>query len=100
MPPEPSQPFQSAPGTTPQAPGEHAHPTAPPPPTGAAPPGSIGRPQTLINPQIALRERAVLAMIRGDEAPRSIAARFGLPLEEVFYWLDVYREAGRRALGG
>ncbi len=39
-------------------------------------------------------------MLRGDEAPRSIAVRFGLPLEEIFYWLDVYREAGRRALAG
>jgi transposase-like protein len=67
---------------------------------GAAPLSSVGYPRTIEHPQIALRERAVLAMIRGDEAPRSIAARFGLPLEEVFYWLDVYREAGRRALGG
>jgi hypothetical protein len=39
-------------------------------------------------------------MLRGDESPRGIAVRFGLPLEEIFYWLDVYREAGRRALGG
>lgn len=47
-----------------------------------------------------LRERGVLAMIRGDESPRTIALRLGLSLEELFHWLDVYREAGRRALGG
>ena len=73
---------------------------APPQPQGAAPFGALVRPRTLENPDIGLRERAVLAMLRGDEAPRSIAVRFGLPLEEIFYWLDVYREAGRRALGG
>lgn len=44
--------------------------------------------------------RAVLAVLRGDEPARSVAARLGLPLDDVFYWLDVYREAGRRALGG
>ena len=71
-----------------------------PPPQGAAPLGAVVRPRTLDNPEIGLRERAVLAMLRGDEAPRGIAMRFGLPLEEIFYWLDVYREAGRRALGG
>lgn len=73
---------------------------APPMPQGAAPPAAMMRPRTLDNPEIGLRERAVLAMLRGDEAPRSIAVRFGLPLEEIFYWLDVYREAGRRALAG
>jgi hypothetical protein len=67
---------------------------------GAAPQAAVVRPRTLDNPEIGLRERAVLAMLRGDEAPRSIAVRFGLPLEEIFYWLDVYREAGRRALAG
>ncbi|MBL9106691.1 MAG: hypothetical protein JNL82_37565 [Myxococcales bacterium] len=71
----------------------------PPAPQGAAPSPAIVRPRMLENPDVGLRERAVLAMLRGDEAPRSIAVRFGLPLEEVFYWLDVYREAGRRALG-
>ena len=91
----------------PQLPPHHAAETpiaayrgAPPPPSGAAPVGAISRPRTIENPEIALRERAVLAMLRGDEAPRSIAVRFGLPLEEIFYWLDVYREAGRRALAG
>lgn len=91
------------------APAPEPAPTGPPPaysasaypaPHGAAPLAAVTRPRTLDNPEIGLRERAVLAMIRGDEAPRSIAMRFGLPLEEIFYWLDVYREAGRRALGG
>lgn len=77
-----------------------AHAPAYPAPPGAAPMAAMTRPRTLENPEVALRERAVLAVIRGDEAPRSIAVRFGLPLEEIFYWLDVYREAGRRALGG
>ncbi len=94
----PPQSFHSVPQ------GVHAHRPndaySAPAPTGAAPLAAVGRPLTLENPTIALRERAVLALIRGDEAPRSIAARFGLPLEEVFYWLDLYREAGRRALGG
>ncbi len=72
----------------------------PPPPPGAAPLPAMTRPRSLENPQVALRERAVLALIRGDEAPRSIAVRFGIPLEELFYWLDVYRESGRRVLGG
>ena len=103
-PPPPPRPeaFMS---TTPTAPPDAA-PAAPayiahaPAPYGAAPLGAMVRPRTLENPEIALRERAVLAMIRGDEAPRSISMRFGLPLEEIFYWLDMYREAGRKALGG
>ena len=78
----------------------HAQDTSPAAPLGAAPLAAVTRPRTLENPEIGLRERAVLAMLRGDEAPRSIAVRFGLPLEEIFYWLDVYREAGRRALAG
>ena len=107
QPPPPAHPPDPAYATAPPAhPGPYAPPPgythAPPapPPQGAAPLGAMVRPRTLENPEIALRERAVLAMLRGDEAPRSIAVRFGLPLEEVFYWLDVYREAGRKALGG
>lgn len=96
-------PPSSAPESVPAYPPQGQPPAyspAPPPPQGAAPLAAMTRPRTLDNPEIGLRERAVLAMIRGDEAPRSIAIRFGLPLEEIFYWLDVYREAGRRALGG
>ncbi len=94
----PAQPIAAAPETYPQAAAPGHYP--PSPPLGAAPLGAVTRPRTLENPEIGLRERAVLALLRGDEAPRSIAVRFGLPIEEVFYWLDVYREAGRRSLGG
>ncbi len=95
----PSAAPESVPAYPPQA-QPPAHGPYPAPPPGAAPLAALTRPRTLDNPEIGLRERAVLAMIRGDEAPRSIAVRFGLALEEIFYWLDVYREAGRRALGG
>lgn len=106
QPPPPAYPPDPAYATAPAQAPPISHPHAPfpahayAPPPGAAPLGAVVRPRTLENPEIALRERAVLAMLRGDEAPRSIAVRFGLPLEEVFYWLDVYREAGRKALGG
>lgn len=46
-----------------------------------------------------MRERAVFALLRGDEAPRSIAARLGVSLDDLFDWLELYRDAGRRALG-
>jgi len=100
-PPSSAPPPESPPhGYPPPGPPPAHAPPAYPGPSGAAPLGAMTRPRTLENPEVALRERAVLAVIRGDEAPRSIAVRFGLPLEEIFYWLDVYREAGRRALGG
>lgn len=44
------------------------------------------------------RERAVLALLHGDEAPRSIAMRSGVTVAELFVWLDRYREAGRSGL--
>lgn len=45
-------------------------------------------------------ERAVLALLHGDEAPRAIASRFGITVAELFRWLDRYRHAGRRGLPG
>lgn len=72
-----------------------------PPPPGAAPPSAS---RTLVPP---LRdpgdtdtdpERAVLALLHGDEAPRAIAMRFGISVTELFLWLDRYRHAGRRGL--
>jgi hypothetical protein len=45
------------------------------------------------------REAAVLAMIRGDEAPRAIAARELVALETLWAWVDAYRAAGRERLG-
>lgn len=84
-----------------------AEPPAPPPapsqPPGphADPPASMAFTATADDrPSASLRERAALAMIRGDESPRAIAARLGLSLDEVFECLDVYRAGGRRALGG
>ncbi len=44
------------------------------------------------------RERAVLALLHGDEAPRTIAMRHGVTVSELFVWLDRYRAAGRCGL--
>ncbi len=46
------------------------------------------------------RERAVLALLRGAEAPQAIAARCEVTLDELFEWLERYREGGRRELSG
>ncbi|MCY1061760.1 hypothetical protein [Nannocystis sp. SCPEA4] len=48
--------------------------------------------------EVYRRERAVLALLRGDETPRAIAAQFGLRLDELFDLADAYRAAGRRSL--
>ncbi|MFS8065312.1 MAG: hypothetical protein ACMG6S_02965 [Byssovorax sp.] len=45
-------------------------------------------------------EAAVLAMIRGDEAPRAIAERAGITLATLWDRVDAYRAAGRARLGG
>jgi hypothetical protein len=47
---------------------------------------------------VTARERAVLALLHGDEAPRTIAARCGISVSELFRWLDRYRDAGRGGL--
>lgn len=49
---------------------------------------------------VSVKEAAVLALIRGAEAPLSIAARAGAPLEALWAWFDAYREGGRAGLGG
>ncbi|MBK9757946.1 MAG: hypothetical protein IPO88_31420 [Nannocystis sp.] len=46
------------------------------------------------------RERAVLALLRGAEAPQAIAAGCGVTLDDLFEWLERYREGGRRELDG
>ena len=48
--------------------------------------------------RLELQERAVLAFLRGDEAPRRIAARVGVSLDDLYDMARVYREAGRYAL--
>jgi hypothetical protein len=40
------------------------------------------------------KEKAVRAVLIGDEAPRTIAARLGVPLEELWAWFDAYRAGG------
>jgi hypothetical protein len=41
---------------------------------------------------------AAEAIIRGDEAPRSIAARKGVSLKVLWEWVDAYRAGGREKL--
>jgi hypothetical protein len=43
-------------------------------------------------------ERAVHAMIRGDEAPRAIAARHGISRADLDAWVERYCAGGREAL--
>lgn len=47
---------------------------------------------------ILAKESAVLAMIRGDEAPRAIAQQAGVSLETLWQWVDAYRSGGRERL--
>jgi hypothetical protein len=73
----------------------------PPAPPGRAP-ATANPDSSLVPSDIPLahrRERAVLALLRGDEAPQVIAARHGVDLDELFDWLERYREAGRHGLG-
>ena len=43
-------------------------------------------------------ERAVLALLAGDETPRSLANRAGVSLDLLWAWVDEYRAAGRARL--
>ena len=45
------------------------------------------------------RERAVLALLRGADPPQAIAARHGVDLDDLFDWLERYRDHGRHGLG-
>jgi hypothetical protein len=40
----------------------------------------------------------VLALLRGGEAPLAIAGRFGVEVDDLFDWLERYRERGRGGL--
>jgi hypothetical protein len=88
-PPDPPDPVLKARQPDPPEPVRQTRP--PDPPAPAAP--------SRASPGAVLRERAVLALLRGDEAPRSLAARLGVSLDDLFDWLELYRDAGRRALG-
>jgi hypothetical protein len=44
------------------------------------------------------KEAFVLAMLHGDETPRSIATRAGVSLEVLWSWIDAYRAGGRARL--
>lgn len=46
----------------------------------------------------AVKEIAVLALIRGEEAPVAIARRAGTTVVELFAWFDAYRAGGRARL--
>jgi len=51
--------------------------------------------------EVALREAAVQALLRGDETPSAIAKRAGASsLDELWRWFDDYRYGGRGPLGG
>ncbi|APR88385.1 hypothetical protein A7982_13734 [Minicystis rosea] len=53
---------------------------------------------SVATPAATAQEAAVLAMLRGDEAPRGIAERAGVSLETLWAWVDVYRAGGRARL--
>lgn len=57
-------------------------------------------PSPSIATSISAKEAAVLAMLRGDEAPRLIAQRAGISLETLWNWIDAYRAGGRSRLEG
>lgn len=81
------------------APQTIMRPVSTPPAERPAVPLRLDEPdEPLTPPALALREYAVLALLRGDEPARSVAARLGLRVDDLFHWLDLYREAGRRAL--
>jgi hypothetical protein len=50
------------------------------------------------NTSVDGKEAAVLALIRGDEAPRTISQRTGASVDELFAWFDAYRSGGRSRL--
>lgn len=83
----------SAPPTAPAGSGPTASVPAPEGAPAAWAPASFGGPT-------ASPEAAVLAMIRGDEAPRAIALRAGVSMETLWSWLDQYRAGGRARLPG
>lgn len=59
---------------------------------------SVAGPRGAPTQQALAREAAVFAMLRGDEAPRAIAARAGVSLEALWSWIDAYRAGGRERL--
>jgi hypothetical protein len=45
-----------------------------------------------------VKEAAVVALIRGEEAPVTISRRAGATVDELFGWFDAYRAGGRSRL--
>ena len=66
----------------------HAAPVPPPPVPATSLPADVAR----------RRERAVLALLRGNEPANVVAARHGVDLDDLLDWLERYRLAGRREL--
>lgn len=65
-----------------------------------APTSAQSTPAPAAAPSTSDKVAAVHALLRGAEAPLAIAARAGVSLDELWSWFDVYRTAGREALGG
>ncbi len=89
-------PAASAPPPAPPAP----IPPTPPPLAAPAPVSPPGAPAASERSARRIRERAVLALLRGGETPQQIAARHGVELDDLFDWLERYRSAGRGGLDG
>jgi hypothetical protein len=109
QPPAPEEPIPLSFTAPPPAQPSPPTPPAPLPPAPVSAPASVTAPVP-VSPATApaasersarrIRERAVLALLRGGEAPQQIAARHGVELDDLFDWLERYRSAGRGGLDG
>jgi hypothetical protein len=67
--------------------------------TAFAPRGEAAPLETGASVDVARREEAVIAVLRGDESVQQIAERFGVTRATLDRWVEVYRAAGREAIG-